>query len=145
MIGRPKAYLAALGVWFVFLVVAFTLGTVRELVVTPLTGEDGAHIVGTLAVVAAFLGIMLIFVQRVRDDCTSGDFWLIGLLWLAMTVCFEFLFFHFVGGKPWDELLADYNVAQGRIWILVLLTTLLGPPAIHAILRGRANDGKAQR
>lgn len=140
MKGGRKVYGAAIGVWFVFLVVAFALGTLRELAVRPLVGEHPAHVVGTLAVVAAFLGIMVIFVWRGRDRCSTGDFWLIGLLWLAMTASFEFLFFHFVGGKSWEDLLADYNVAEGRIWVLVLLTTLLGPPANHAVLKKRASD-----
>ena len=145
MKGRPKVYAAAIGVWFVFGLVAFALGAARELSLTPLIGEHAAHVVGTFAVVAAFLGIMYFFIRLVRERCTSGDFWMIGLLWLAMTASFEFLFFHFVGGKSWTELLADYNVAQGRIWVLVLMTTFFGPPAIHSVLRRRTGDGKGQR
>lgn len=138
-------YFGAVGVWLMFLVVAFTLGAVRELALRPLIGEHAAHIVGTLAVVAAFLGITALFVGRVRDRCSPGDFWWIGLLWLVMTASFEFLFFHFVAGKPWDELLAEYNVAEGRIWVLVLLSTLLGPPAIHALLQRRTGQGEGDR
>jgi hypothetical protein len=52
---------------------------------------------------------------------------LTGLILVVMTVIFEFGFFHFVSGRSWDVLLADYNVLKGRIWVLVLLTTLLGP------------------
>lgn len=142
---NPKFYLSAIVVWFVFLVVAFSLGTGRELLVRPLIGDYAAHIVGTLLVVIAFLGIIVFFVQRVRDRCTLRDFWLIGLLWLAMTVSFEFLFFHYVVGKPWDDLLADYNVAQGRLWVLVLLTTLLGPPVIYSLLSRRAEGANGHR
>jgi hypothetical protein len=39
---------------------------------------------------------------------------------MALTVTFEFLFFHFFGGHPWSELLAHYNVANGRVWVLIL-------------------------
>jgi len=142
---RLRVYFSSIGVWFVFLVVAFAFGTLRELALTPLIGEHAAHIVGTLVVVVAFVGITVVFVQRARRCCPSSDFWSIGVLWLAMTASFEFLFFHFVGGKSWSELLADYNVAQGRIWVLVLLTTFLGPVAIDAVLRRQANHGKQDR
>jgi hypothetical protein len=44
-----------------------------------------------------------------------------------MTVCFELGFFHFVAGVPWEKRLADYQLFAGRLWVLVLLTTLCGP------------------
>jgi hypothetical protein len=40
---------------------------------------------------------------------------------MALTIAFEFLFFHFVGGHPWSELLANYNLAGGRGWVLLLV------------------------
>lgn len=58
----------------------------------------------------------------------------IGLMWLLLTVGFEFLFFHYIAGKPWEELLNDYNLAQGRLWVLVLLTLAIGPALIDAWL-----------
>ena len=48
---------------------------------------------------------------------------------------FEFGIGHFVFKKPWPELLADYNIAKGRIWILVLVATATAP-WITAKLRG---------
>lgn len=137
---KRKLYLAAVGTWVVFLVVAFSLAALRELALTPLMGEKAAHVVGTLAVIAVFLGIMIVFVRRFRGRCSACDFWWIGLMWLLMTASFELLFFHYVGGKSWSELLADYNVLAGRIWVLVLATTLFGPPAVHAMLRRKARD-----
>jgi len=81
--------------------------------------------------------------ERLRG-CSTGDLWLIGLLWLLMTAGFEFLFFHFGGGKSWPELLADDNLPQGRIWLLVLATTLFGPPTIHAILRRKTDEDERE-
>jgi len=31
---------------------------------------------------------------------------------LALTVAFEFLFFHYVGGRSWSKLLANYNLLE---------------------------------
>lgn len=135
--SKRSVYAVAVGIWFVLLLVAFGLGTLRELFLTPIVGDATAHVLGTLAVVVFFLGIMFLFVGRFWRGSSRPDFWLIGLMWLVMTASFEFLFFHFVVGKPWSALLADYNVANGRIWVLVLAATLFGPPLIHAILRQR--------
>jgi hypothetical protein len=51
----------------------------------------------------------------------------VGGLWLALTLTFEFGLGHFIAHKPWHELLADYNIVAGRVWILVLVTTLGAP------------------
>ena len=132
---RPRFFAAALGVWFVFLAVAISFGAVRELLLTPVVGDRAADVAGTLAVIAAFLGVMLVFVRRFRECFAARDLWFVGLLWLVKTASFEFLFFHFVAGKSWEDLLAEYNLANGRIWALVLLTTLFGPPVIYIVLR----------
>ena len=51
----------------------------------------------------------------------------VGGIWLALTVLFEFTFGRLVAKKPWRELLADYNLARGRLWPLVLLWIWTGP------------------
>jgi hypothetical protein len=53
----------------------------------------------------------------------------IGGAWLALTVAFEFTFGRLVAKKPWRELAADYNLAKGRLWPLVLAWIALGPEA----------------
>ena len=40
---------------------------------------------------------------------------------------FEFLAGHFLFGNPWSMRVADYNLAAGRVWVLVLLATLVAP------------------
>lgn len=127
MTAKRKAYLLALAVWPLFLVTAVTLGAVREGVIAPALGEQAAHVIGTLLFIGVMLTIIWFFVKKVGSATETKDLWLIGVIWTAMTVCFEFGFFHFVAGVPWEKLLADYNLLAGRLWVLVLLTTLCGP------------------
>ena len=61
------------------------------------------------------------------NPATAREAFLIGLVWLALTLAFEFLAGHYGFRTPWKELLADYDVLSGRIWVLVLLTTTLAP------------------
>ncbi len=127
MTARRKAYLLALAVWPLFLVTAVTLGAIREGVIEPALGEQAAHVIGTLLFIAGMLAIMWVFVGKIGSLVQRIDLWLIGVMWTAMTVCFEFGFLHFVADVPWEKLLADYNLFAGRLWLLVLLTTLCGP------------------
>ena len=52
---------------------------------------------------------------------------IIGVVWLACTLGFEFLAGHYLFRKPWVELLADYDLRRGRIWIAVLMVTFVAP------------------
>jgi hypothetical protein len=139
--ARRKAYLLALAVWPLFLVSAVTLGAVREKVIAPSLGEQTAHVIGTLLFIAVMLAIMWVFVGKVRGLVQRIDLWLIGVMWTVMTLCFEFGFFHFVAGVPWEKLLADYNLFAGRLWVLVLLTTLCGPAMIGVIQERAGRNG----
>jgi hypothetical protein len=133
--SKQRLYLPALAVWQLLFIVAFSMGTVPELLVTPTTGEYLAHVVGTPAFVVVLFGITAVFVRRIRPRCWPTGLWLVGLLWLGLTVAVEFLFIHCAAGKPWEVLLADYHVLQGRIWVLVPLTELFGPPVIGWLVR----------
>jgi hypothetical protein len=50
-----------------------------------------------------------------------------GLVWLGLTVAFEFVFGHYAMGQPWAALLHDYNLLHGRLWVVVLAWTTLAP------------------
>jgi hypothetical protein len=51
----------------------------------------------------------------------------IGLMWVAMTVAFEFLFGRYAARRPWSALLADYNLLAGRVWVLLLVWLAIAP------------------
>ncbi len=128
-------YLWAVGVWFVFLVIAFGVGAVREGLLRPRIGEPRAHVIGTLIAVTLMMLVIYAFIRQIHESCLMTDLILIGVLWLVMTVAFEFGFSHFVMGKPWENLLADSNVPRGRILVLVLATVLLGPIIVGTLMK----------
>jgi hypothetical protein len=51
----------------------------------------------------------------------------IGLVWLSLTVTFEFAFGRLVMHRPWAQLLNDYHLAGGRVWALFLAWIALAP------------------
>lgn len=67
--------------------------------------------------------------------------WAVGAGWVLLTVAFEFLAGHYLFGRPWAQLTADYDVLSGRIWPLVLVATLVAPRFV-AGQRGLWSDGR---
>lgn len=103
-------------------------GTFRQAVLLPRLGDGPAHVVSTLLLSAIIFALAYVFMPYLRPQ-TAGEAWLVGLLWVGLTVAFEFGAGHYLFGSPWSKLLADYNLAAGRIWMLVLLADLVAPVA----------------
>jgi hypothetical protein len=53
-------------------------------------------------------------------------------------VAFESLFFHYVVGHPWSELLANYDIVHGRLWPVVLLWIAVAPYVFFRLFTKRA-------
>ena len=73
------------------------------------------------------LGIVIYLYVRRWPPVSAREAWYIGLFWMALTVAFEFLFFHYVGGHSWEALLANYDMAKGRLWPLILVWVAIAP------------------
>ncbi|PKO34423.1 MAG: hypothetical protein CVU34_08450 [Betaproteobacteria bacterium HGW-Betaproteobacteria-7] len=112
--------------WLAMLAVAVGNGVLREVAYGPLTDDRTAQQLSTLSAIA-LLGLVMWFFLRRRPPASGGAALGIGLLWMGLTVAFEFLFFHYVGGHSWSALLANYDLAGGQLWALVLLWLLLAP------------------
>ena len=120
--------------WLGLAAVAIGNGVFRESVVSPRLGPGGAHVASTLLLCLLILLVTWLAIPWIAP-ASAGEALGVGLLWLALTVGFEFGFGRLVAGKSWQTLLADYDLAAGRIWLLVLLTTL-GAPWLAARWRG---------
>ena len=90
--------------------------------------ETAARAVSTLLLAAVILVGASMTIGWISSR-PQLDAWRIGTLWLALTIAFEFLAGHYLFRVPWHRILADYNILNGRIWILVLIVTLLAPVA----------------
>jgi hypothetical protein len=101
-------------------------GVVRETTFGKRAGETAAHQISVLTAIAAFAGYFSMLQRRwpIRD---ADEALKVGSVWLGLTVGFEFGFGRLVARKPWNELLADYNLFRGRLWPLVLMWLAAGP------------------
>lgn len=119
-------YWKALLFWFLLMLLAIANGTLRVKLIIPVTGLTAGLAISTvmlcaLILLATWLGI------RWLGPADSAQAWSIGLLWLALTLGFEFGAGHYLFKKPWSELLVDYDISKGRIWLLVPIVTVLAP------------------
>lgn len=116
-------YLAA---WVVMLLVSIANGVVRDFTYGKFMSELAAHQLSTVIGVILLGAVIWIFVRRYPLSSSLQAIWL-GMGWATLTMAFEFLFFHFVGGHSWSELLANYNFFAGRVWVLILLWIAFAP------------------
>jgi hypothetical protein len=131
---------AAFVAWLVLLAAMLANGFVRVLLLEPRLGEVLARQVATAVGVSIVVAVAGGFVRR-RPHAGSAELLGVGVLWLLLTLVFELLFGHFVAGASWEELMADYDVLEGRLWPLVLLAVVLGPWLWGLARPGRPGHG----
>ena len=122
----------ALGIWCVLLVIASINGALREVVLIPRTGDVVGRVISTILLSAFIVILTWLTIGWIRPG-TANQAWLVGIVWVLLTLAFEFLAGHYLFHNSWSSLLADYNVLRGRIWVLVLVTTLVAPRLCTAV------------
>jgi hypothetical protein len=80
--------------------------------------------------------VIFLYVRHWRLDSARLAIQL-GFFWMALTVAFEFLFFHYVGGRSWAVLLENYDIASGQLWPLILVWVAVAPYLFYRLLNNR--------
>jgi hypothetical protein len=111
-------------VWLPMVFIAIANGAVREGWYGKYLSELQAHQVSTVTGVLLF-GVYIWVLIRLWRPASAEQALNIGLVWLGMTVAFEFLFGHYVAKRSWSDLLHDYNIFVGRVWLVVLVWVLV--------------------
>jgi hypothetical protein len=112
--------------------IAVANGALRVLTFGKTLPELRAHQLST-ATGTVLLGLYIWGVIRLWPPSSPRRALAIGFLWVSLTMAFEFVFGHFVMGNPWSRLLQDYNLLQGRVWVLFLAWLALAPYAFHRL------------
>lgn len=125
--------LKAIAGWLLILVCAILNGALREFALVPVFGASAGLTLSGMVLCAAILLVALLLVQWFGAQVLYR-YIAIGLLWLCLTVLFEFGFGR-AQGKSWAQLLAAYSFQGGNLWPVVLVFTAAAP-ALAARLRG---------
>ena len=116
----------AVAVWVLLLVLAVLNGGVRDTWLSPALGDPVGRAISSVLLSSLILLTTWLTIRWI-GPATWGEALTIGALWVTLTLGFEFGVGRYGFGKSWAELLADYDVLRGRIWILVLLATFAAP------------------
>ncbi|HMU09503.1 MAG TPA: hypothetical protein PKC54_05810 [Ferruginibacter sp.] len=111
--------------WFPMLLLAIANGALRDLVYKKYVGELAAHQVSTFSLIILF-AVYIGFIIKWIPLASANQAMLVGLLWLVLTLAFEFGFGRY-RGNSWEKLFADYNLLKGRLWILIPVWVAIAP------------------
>jgi len=131
-----KAFLG----WMLILLCAVINGGLREGFLVPQLGPAAGLAVSGLFLVACILLVSIALVPWFGALDVLRCLW-IGLLWLSLTLSFEFGFGRLVQHKSWSQLLEAYTFHEGNLWPVVLVFTLFAPllaRRLRGSLRGMA-------
>ncbi|MGC9519942.1 MAG: hypothetical protein ACP5FP_09850 [Desulfuromonadaceae bacterium] len=126
--------LKSLCIWGVILVLAIFNGALREKFLFPAFGVGLGLFLSGIILAAMILLLTWLTLPWLGVMHRAG-FLYVGILWLILTLIFEFSFGMFLQGKSWQELLQAYTFSNGNIWPLVLLVTGAAP-CVGAKIRG---------
>lgn len=111
--------------WLLLVAVAIFNAAIREKILLKIVGHWSLPLSGlTLSILIFFVTLIVIPLFTAKS---AFHYWMIGGMWLILTLSFEFLFGHYVIGKSWTEIFMIFNVLQGNLMSLVLLTTFFSP------------------
>jgi len=120
----PALWRRMLLAWVVMAVAMTANGIFRVKVLAPRWGDVWAGVASAASGVAL---IQMIARQALQHPTSAPQRMQIAALWLLLTLTFEFTFGHYVDRKSWSELLANYNLARGRLWPIVLASLTAAP------------------
>lgn len=129
-----KFVLITVGTWLLFMMIAIINAIIREGVFSSFLNELRAHQLSTVTLMALFIMVSYLVFRFTEIQLTDQQAFLMGTIWILLTICFEFLAGHYIFNNPWEKLIADYNILKGRIWILIPLTTFIAPYLVKRII-----------
>jgi hypothetical protein len=120
--------------WLPMFLIAVANGALREAWLVPRLGEHAARQVSTLILIALF-AVYVGYVLRRWPIASSAQAIAVGVLWLVLTLAFEFALGGFVSGLSLEEIIEEYNLASGRLWALVPIWVAASPYVFFRLWR----------
>lgn len=117
--------------WLPMVILAMLNGAARDRLYGSLIPELRAHQLSCVTAILLF-GLYTLLLEDIWPLSSSNEALWIGLVWVAQTMLFEFGMVLFIQRNSLDNVLADYNLLAGRLWVLVLIAMGLLPWAVFS-------------
>jgi hypothetical protein len=112
--------------WIPMLVIAVANGALRQSILAKVMSEPHAHRLSTL-IGSVFMGLFIWLIVHIWPPSSGHQALLVGLIWLGLTVAFEFFMGLVLQHRPLAQVLDQYNLFAGRVWVLFLIWITLAP------------------
>jgi hypothetical protein len=132
LLAQPGPLLLHALAWLPMVPLAILNAAAREKLYGPHMRELRAHQLSTVTAIALF-AVYIGLLARWTPLPTLTHAIAVGVLWVLFTMLFEFGFGHFIAKQPWSRMLHDYNLAAGRVWLLLLLWLGAAPAVFHTL------------
>ena len=122
--------------WLPLVLIAIVNGALRQLLFQQSLGELHAHQLSTATGIALFAAYIWWVIER-WNPASIAETVTIGALWVLLTIVFEFGMGRFILNREWSVLLHDYNILDGRVWVLVPIWVGVAPTLFFILRRNR--------
>lgn len=116
----------AIAAWVLLSVLMVINGVVREFGYGPGMDAYTANVISTAAGIVVIFTLAYFF-MRTEQTTPGADAWKVGAMWAVLTVVFE-LGLGYARGLRSADLLAVYNIADGQVWVVLVLSAAVAPP-----------------
>lgn len=130
--------------WLPMMVLAILNGFVRELLYGPLMSELAANQVSCVSAIVLFSAYAVWLGSRFPLTSYRQAI-MAGLIWLTLTLLFEFGMVSMMPGISFESAIADFNLSEGRMWVLVLAAVGTLPVSVFHFRTSRCLPKKGSR
>jgi hypothetical protein len=123
---RTSIVVRAVEVWLLISVAEVVHGIARITLLQPLVGDFPARQIAVFTGSILVTTIAFIF-RRWIGAWESRECLLVGAIWVALTVSFEFFLGRFVLDLSWERIFSDYNIVRGGLLPIGLVLMFFAP------------------
>lgn len=116
----------ASAVWVVIVLAEVTHGIARTLLLAPVVGDFRARQIAVFTGSAIILAISALSIGWIRPS-SAREALGTGVMWVLLTLAFEFAFGRLVAGASWEGLVSDYNLRRGGLLGIGMTILTLAP------------------
>ncbi len=118
--------------WLPMVLLAILNGVIREITYGQAMSGKHAHQLSTFTLILIF-AVYIWYLNLKWPLASLRQAALVGLIWLVLTVIFEFGMGRFISGQSWEQMFQAYNILFGNLWLLVPVAVAVLPSAVYLI------------
>ncbi len=118
--------LRAFSVWLLIIFAESIHGTIRQVFLAPLIGDFNARRIAVFTAMILIFFIAYFFIRWINTSSVKSLF-AIGLMWVILTILFEFALGIFIFGYSRERMFEDYDLSRGGLMGFGLLFMFFAP------------------